>query len=103
MTNPDVESIPEEILLDWSKSEKVKVMLNSNRTKDGTQILNAAHLDQLRKHLGKIHAKFSKLYGHDLQDAKFAMEVEYKITRDGVLAIKQARPWVFAAKREDGK
>jgi len=45
--------------------------------------------------MGKIHSKFSKLYGTTLEDIKFAMEVEFKITRDGTLSIKQARPWVY--------
>ncbi len=39
-------------------------------------------------------SEFRGLYGVRPSEA-FAMEIEYKITSDGVLAIKQARPWVF--------
>ena len=100
VTNPEEQSIPEEVLLDWRKSDQVKVMRYSNQT-GNEQILNQEHLDSLRKYLGVIHTKFSKLYGVDLQDPGFAMEIEYKITKEGVLAIKQARPWVFTSKAVD--
>ena len=49
---------------------------------------------QLRQHLATIHDHFKALYtpasGED-----FAMEIEFKITSDNVLSVKQARPWVF--------
>ena len=51
-------------------------------------------LAELRKRLARIHARFRDLYGKTGNDP-FAMEIEFKITKDGVLAIKQARPWVF--------
>ncbi len=37
---------------------------------------------------------FAKLYAAQ-SDAPFAMEIEFKVTSDGRLAIKQARPWVI--------
>lgn len=41
-----------------------------------------------------IHARFADLYG--VRDGeRFAVEIEFKITRDNVLAIKQASLWVF--------
>lgn len=43
-------------------------------------------------YLGVIDAEFRRLYGVGSAEA-FDMEIEYKITRDGILAIKQARPW----------
>ncbi len=53
-------------------------------------------LDQLRQHLEVIHDHFAGLYD-PAPDEPFAMEIEFKITSDNILAIKQARPWVFGA------
>ena len=110
VTNPNLASIPEELLLDWWKSTDVRVMRSSNRVDDGRQLLSGEQLDQLREHLGVIHGKFAPLYGRSLEDENFAMEIEFKITKDGQLAIKQARPWVYAQtpntaanKRESGE
>ena len=44
--------------------------------------------------LKTIHRCFQSLYGKE-PDSRFAMEVEFKVTADGTLVIKQARPWVF--------
>lgn len=96
VTNPEEESVPEELLLDWWDSKNSRVMRQSNRTENGKQILTAEHLDLMRTHLGRIHAKFAKVYGKSLDDAEFAMEIEFKISADGQLVIKQARPWVYA-------
>ncbi|MDP7497532.1 MAG: hypothetical protein QGI77_13915, partial [Roseibacillus sp.] len=82
-------------LLDWFDVREVKVMRRSNRT-SRDRILEPEHLEQLRKSLGIIHNRFAKLYGHTYEARDFAMEVEFKITREGKLSIKQARPWVFA-------
>ena len=95
VTNPDVDSIPEELLLDWWRSSDYKVMRKSNQLKDDTLIMTESQLEQMNRYLGKIHSSFSKLYGTTLDDKKFAMEIEFKITKDGNLSIKQARPWVY--------
>ncbi|MEE3180197.1 MAG: PEP/pyruvate-binding domain-containing protein, partial [Verrucomicrobiota bacterium] len=95
VTNPEEESVPEELLLDWFDAGEVKVMRRSNRTAED-RILDPEHLEQLRKSLGIIHNRFAKLYGSTYEAKDFAMEVEFKITREGKLSIKQARPWVFA-------
>ena len=51
---------------------------------------------QLRERLEVIHEEFEELYDPAAGEP-FAMEIEFKITSDDVLAIKQARPWVFGA------
>jgi len=95
VTNPDASSTPEEILLDWWNADDPKVMQTSSLNNSGKLMLNAKQLEQLRDHLGRLHEKFAKLYGKKIDDKSFAMEIEFKISKDGKLAIKQARPWVF--------
>ena len=41
-----------------------------------------------------IHEDFKELY-KPCSGEPFAMEIEFKITSENILAIKQARPWVF--------
>ena len=96
VTNPEANSVPEEILLSWQDEKKFKQMRSSSLNETDSLLLSPEHLAELRVYLGKIHARFAKLYGANLQDAKFAMEIEYKVKANGKLAIKQARPWVFA-------
>ncbi len=93
VTNPDEQSIPEEILLDWRDSNVYRVVSKSNRKTDGSQILTNNYLREMSGYLSKIHNNFSRLYDASL-DGEFAMEIEFKITKDGNISIKQARPWV---------
>ena len=58
-------------------------------------------LDQLRRHLTVIHEHFAVLY-NPAPDEPFAMEIEFKITSENILAIKQARPWVFGGNAAEG-
>ena len=94
VTNPEGGAVPEENLLDWTNADNDKSMLKSNLT-DKDSILSAGQTEQLRKGLSTIHNKFAKLYGKDLDADDFAMEIEFKITKQGKLTIKQARPWVY--------
>ena len=93
VTNPEEQSIPEEILLDWWDSSSYRVVTTSNRTTDSERILTDAYLRQLNGYLAMIHNKFGQLYGPVGQTKDFAIEIEFKITSDGKLSIKQARPW----------
>lgn len=95
VTNPEHQSIAEELLLSPSWPRDDALVRTSNRTKDGARIFGDEHLDQLRRHLGRIQRKFRMLYKRPLSAGKFAMEIEFKITAAGQLAIKQARPWVY--------
>ena len=93
VTNPEEQSVPEEILLDWWDSNNYRVVTSSNRTSDNKRILTREYLRELSRYLGMIHNKFSLLYGPVSQTKDFAMEIEFKITSDGKISIKQARPW----------
>ncbi|MCY4402572.1 MAG: hypothetical protein OXD54_08365 [Candidatus Poribacteria bacterium] len=93
VTNPEKQSIPEEILLDWRDSNNYRIVSKSNQKTDDSQILTNTYLQQLSRYLSTIHNQFSRLY-NDTLDEEFAMEIEFKITKDGNLSIKQARPWV---------
>ena len=93
VTNPEEQSIPEEILLDWWDSNNYRIVKTSNRTADGGRILTDAYLRELNGYLGMIHNKFSQIYSSASLTKDFAMEIEFKITSDGKISIKQARPW----------
>jgi len=93
VTNPEEESIPEEILLNSVLASKDRQISASNRN-DGELLLTQEYRTGLRDYLNRIHNGFRELYGVQPGE-QFAMEIEFKITYDGVLAIKQARPWVY--------
>ena len=93
VTNPEAHSVPEEILL--RRSGGYTVLATSNLMPPGQLLLSDAQLEQLRQHLTVIHDHFERLYNPG-PDQPFAMEIEFKITSDNILAIKQARPWVFS-------
>ena len=92
VTNPEALSVPEEILLSATGSG-FTLMRPSNLVSDGERLLKPNHLDALRQYLGTIHRNFRSLYRIPA-GATFAMEIEYKVTHAGIVAIKQARPWV---------
>ncbi len=91
ITNPDTNSIPEEILLD--KESGYVVIEHSNFLPNDTTIMSEEHLNQLRDYLSVIHNEFEKLYNAK-DNQSFSMDIECKITSDNQLIIKQARPWV---------
>ena len=95
VTNPDTQSIPEEILLDRSDSRDYRVVTTSNRLTNGKRILTDEYLRELRTYLGVIYSRFRGLYQSGAGNREFAMEIEFKITDNGNLSIKQARPWIY--------
>ena len=92
VTNPEAHSVPEELLLGPYGSNII--LSASNQVEPGQLLLSFTQLRQLRAHLEVIHDHFEGLYDPGPGEP-FAMEIEFKITSDDVLAIKQARPWVF--------
>ena len=93
VTNPEVHSVPEELVLDEHGPD---ILAISNQVPPGQLLMSEAQMDQLYRHLTVIHDRFKGLYNPG-PDEPFAMEIEFKITSDDILAIKQARPWVFSA------
>ena len=95
ITNPDPNSVPEEILLyrDPNESGGYLVLRLSNLVDAGELIMDEEYLNQMRDFLTVIHDEFAILYGVEGQE-DFAMDIEYKVTAQNQLAIKQARPWV---------
>ena len=93
VTNPDAYSEPEEILLHPSGNQ-YEILATSNQVEPGELLLTDAQLRQLGGHLEVIHNHFKALYD-PAPGEPFAIEIEFKITSSNILAIKQARPWVF--------
>ena len=92
VTNPEPLSRPEEILLD---ANGIATVLSYSNLKASRQLLMTdAQMQQLRSNLATIHDHFKTLYAVQTGD-DYAIEIEFKITADNVLAIKQARPWLF--------
>ena len=92
VTNPEAHSVPEEILL--NQDGTYIILGTSNLVPRGQLLMSDDQVSQLGRHLTVIHDEFKKLYNPG-PDEPFAMEIEFKITSEDVLAIKQARPWVF--------
>ena len=92
VTNPEAHSVPEEILL--NENGLHTVLATSNQVLPGQLLMSFGQLHDLRQHLTVIHDHFERLYNL-APGEPFAMEIEFKITSENILAIKQARPWVF--------
>jgi hypothetical protein len=93
VTNPDAESVPEELLLSPRNPGRDRLLQRSSRADGDAPLLSARHRSVLRRCMRTLHAHFARLYGREGDDA-FAMEIEFKVTRQGKLLIKQARPWI---------
>ena len=93
VTNPEALSLPEELLLDPAGS--ATVLARSNLAPANKLLMTKAQMIQLRNSLKAIHGHFKTLY-NPAQGEDFAVEIEFKITAQNKLAIKQARPWVFS-------
>ncbi|WP_420622836.1 cadherin-like beta sandwich domain-containing protein [Candidatus Poriferisodalis sp.] len=99
VTNPEAHSTPEEVLL--YSGGGFTILAISNQAEPGQLLMTQVQLDQLRRHLTTIHNKFDNLY-NPASGESFAMEIEFKITSANILAIKQARPWVFGPAEASG-
>jgi hypothetical protein len=97
VTNPPENAIPDEFLVaDLLGVERYEIQYirHSNLVADGGPILTKAQIFELADVMGWIQGYFRYRYGARGQDPDFAMDIEFKITADGYLNIKQARPWI---------
>lgn len=94
VTNPDAESIPEEMLVaSLATSEyEIQYIRTSSQVPAGERILTREQVLDLVSKMRTLNTRFDLLYPGI--DPDFAMEIEFKITELGKLVIKQARPWV---------
>lgn len=94
VTNPDAESIPEEMLVASlaTSDYEIQYIRSSNQVPAGERILTRAQVLDLVSKMRTLNTRFDFLYPGF--DPDFAMEIEFKITEEGKLVIKQARPWV---------
>ncbi len=93
ITNPDENSIPEELLLYEDPEKGYLILRESNLVEPGEIVMEATYLDQMRDYLKIIHDEFAILY-NVVGAEGFGMDIEYKVTAQDQLIIKQARPWV---------
>jgi len=96
VTNPDPDTVPEEMLvaaLLGADRYEIQYIRFSSLVPRGTTLLTRAQAFLLADRLRLIEQRFRPLYGKS-SDPDFAIEVEFKITPDDRLVIKQARPWV---------
>ena len=93
VTNPEAHSVPEELRL-YPNGIYI-VLATSNQVPPGQLLMSNDQLAQLGRHLTVIHDHFAVLY-NPAPDESFAMEIEFKITSENILAVKQARPWIFS-------
>ena len=96
ITNPDQTVIPEEFLiasLMGLTRYEIQHVTWSSLQPPRTSLLSTAQAWDLADRLSAIQYHFRNLY-NAWSDPAFAMEIEFKITKDNKLFIKQARPWV---------
>lgn len=94
ITNPGT-TFPEEMLVNRYASEvgDYAIIQYSSLIEEDTLLMSFIQLDLLRQYLSRIHDEFAVLYNAQ-NNSTFAMDIEFKITSENKLIIKQARPWV---------
>ncbi len=95
VTNPEADSIPEEMLISvdgLGSGYSTEYIRYSNLVSEGTLILEEEEINLLTRYMILIQDHFSKKYGM-IHNDDFAMDIEFKVTAENRLIVKQARPW----------
>jgi pyruvate, water dikinase len=96
VTNPDPGAVPDEFLISAigpNGEYEIQFIRHSSLVEEGRAVLSAEDITALVRAMESIQAHFKRVYGRD-SDPTFAMDIEFKIDRDGSLIVKQARPVV---------
>ncbi|MCA8924626.1 MAG: hypothetical protein KDD82_22630 [Planctomycetes bacterium] len=98
VTNPQAGATPDEFLvarLGPQGEYEVQYIQRSNQLPQGqATVLSPDQIQELTRAMERIQRHFKQAYGVPASDKTFAMDIEFKISRQGKLVIKQARPWV---------
>lgn len=95
VTNPGANAVPEEWLATVSGDREwqaLRMRSSSLATAENQEVLSFEESVRVADLLQSITVYFKDVTG--AVSLRFAMEIEFKITADGELVIKQARPWV---------
>lgn len=96
VTNPDPGATPDEILISaiGPRGEyETQYLQRSSLVDANSHLMTPSQLAQLTLAMEKIQTHFAMVY-RKRDDKNFAMDIEFKFTKDGALQVKQARPWV---------
>lgn len=95
VTNPTPGAVPEEMLFSaiGPRGEHETQRLRRSSESGGAPVLDDAQVAELVTQMEKVQRHIARLYGRE-RDPGFARDIERKITSDGALQIKQARPAV---------
>lgn len=95
VTNPTPGAVPEEMLISaiGENFEYEIQRIRKSSENAGKPVLSDAQLKELVVVMEKIQSHFKRVYGAQ-DDKGFAMDIEFKITAEGKLWVKQARPVV---------
>jgi phosphoenolpyruvate synthase/pyruvate phosphate dikinase len=96
VTNPEEYSIPEAFIIAELKPFEIYetvYLSRSNKIPRDQYLLNTTYINQLIDAMETIHQHFAQLYMKS-HSWDFAIDIEFKVTSEDVLAIKQARPWI---------
>lgn len=100
VTNPEEESIPDEFLVAripvsiWQIDYEIVTIRHSNKTVNGENVLSDQHIQELISAMADIQNHFKGVYHIAENDLSFAMDIEFKVSQEDELQIKQARPWI---------
>lgn len=96
VTNPEERSIPEAFAMmkiNALDTYEVVYLSRSNLIPTDQYLLDEIYITQIISAMETIHQHFAPFYPA-IPGWKFAVDIEFKVTIDNVLAIKQARPWI---------